>query len=168
MSQDFPTITQDLFELETMAVDAAKHWRLLYAGYSNWAIGLDQTRRRGAFKFLKQVQTGNFYTLYLSPEYVQNHVSQLGQLNGGNRMTRPDLTANEWHTIDETISRFGVETNDVATILDSASNELLDEGVTDHLILNKPGEVFEAIYYTLWCKKYGAENFERSEVESWN
>lgn len=166
MSQDFSTITQDIFEPGTMVVDAAKHCRLLYAGYSNWAIGLDQTRRRGAFKFLKQARTGNFYMLALSPEYVQNHVSQLWQLNGGNRMTRPDLTANEWDTVDETINRFGVETNDVATILDNAANELLDDGVVDHLILNKPGEVFEAIYYKLWCKKYGAENFEQLEVES--
>lgn len=79
-------------------------------------------------------------------------------------MKRPNLTADEWQMVDDIISKYGVETNDVASILDDASNYLLDGGVTDHLILTKPGEVFEAIYYRLWCKKYGAENFESSEA----
>lgn len=79
-------------------------------------------------------------------------------------MKRPDLTADEWQMVDDTIAKYDVETNDVASILDDALNQLLDDGVTDHLILNKPGEMFEAIYYRLWCKKYGAENFEQSEA----
>lgn len=81
-------------------------------------------------------------------------------------MKRPNLTANEWQVVDVIIAKYGVETNDVVSILDDASNELLDDSVTDHVVLNKPGEVFEAIYYKLWCKKYGVENFEQSEVES--
>ena len=78
-------------------------------------------------------------------------------------MKRPNLTSKEWQVVDGIIAKYGVETNDVVSILDDASNELLDDGVTDHVVLNKPGEVFEAIYYTLWCKKYGAENFELDE-----
>jgi len=81
-------------------------------------------------------------------------------------MTRPDLTASEWQVVDDAIAKYGVETNDASSILDDACNKLLDDGVTDHLILTKPGEVFEAIYYRLWCKKYGAENFERSEAQT--
>lgn len=76
-------------------------------------------------------------------------------------MLRPYLTASEWQVVDDTITKYGVETNDVASILDDACNELLDDDVTDHLILNKPGEVFEAIYYRLWCRKYGPESFEK-------
>lgn len=80
-------------------------------------------------------------------------------------MIRPKFTADEWQIVDRIICKYGSETNDVADILDDAINDLLDDGVTDDFVLAKPGEVFEAIYYRIWCRKYGPDNFEQEVMD---
>jgi len=81
ISENFPQITRDLFELGTMVSDALKHRNLLYCGYSNWALGVDEIHRRGSYKFLAQARSGNFYTMYLSPEYVEKYVNKIEGMN---------------------------------------------------------------------------------------
>lgn len=64
-------------------------------------------------------------------------------------MKKPELSPDEWKLVRQIVWEYGTGNPETVDIFDKVVSDLLDVGSTDHLVFEKPGEVYEAIKWVI-------------------